>query len=268
MRYSRNWGSVLSPGCLVFLIDCSAQMSKRQHEAADLVNKAITSLLNRCIKGDRVVPRFFVAAICYASSVESLFGSSYGSDLVPIDRLAENPLRVETRRKKEVTEMGEIIEYDTEDGIWMEPKAQGEASLCMALARAEVIAHTWVQSHQHCFPPIIVNVTVGGKPADGDPRQSARQLCELATDDGRLLLWTWLLTNDFQQTSFPAKVEEIGTEADGSFVFDITSPVPKGFRPWLFDDSQDNQFVFVNPDPEEVFRVLTDPPPMNDLPTM
>src|SRR5260370_41276329 len=99
-----------NPSCFLFMIDQSGCMAetfgaqpdkKKAHEVATAINRLLQTLVLRCAKGKEVLDRFHVGVIGYGhTTVAPAFsGALAGQTLVPIGRLASNPLRVELRTK-------------------------------------------------------------------------------------------------------------------------------------------------------------------------
>ncbi len=72
------------------------------------------------------------------------------------------------------------------------------------MARAEDLLSAWIAEHPRGFPPIVLNLT-DGEANDGDPVASARQLTQLRTDDGNVLLFNLHISdNGASPITFPA----------------------------------------------------------------
>ena len=99
-----------NPGCFLFLLDQSGSMAdgfsggaghSKADELATIINRLLASLVIRCSKDEGVRDYFDVGVIGYGSSVKhALSIASDGSPIVPISRLANEPLRVEDRVQK------------------------------------------------------------------------------------------------------------------------------------------------------------------------
>ena len=103
--------SRINPMCFLFMIDQSTSM---KHEisagdvsqqkctgVADTVNRWLQELSLKCAKAEGVGDYYHVGVIGYGSNVGSAFmGKLAGQDLVPISEIAENPGRVEDRKRK------------------------------------------------------------------------------------------------------------------------------------------------------------------------
>src|SRR3984957_989521 len=99
-----------NPTCFLFLVDQSGSMleafgaqpdKQKAQEVATAVNRLLQTLVLRCAKGQEVLNRFHVGVIGYGHTKigPALGGSLAGQTLVPIAKLAANPLRVELRSK-------------------------------------------------------------------------------------------------------------------------------------------------------------------------
>ena len=186
------------PTAFCFLIDQSGSMDdpwgldtqKRKCDAvADAVNRLIANLVLRCAKGEDVRDYFQIAVIGYGGAVRSGFGGALaGKTFVPISQVADNPLRVETRLRKEDDGIGGLIERNVRFPIWFEPSANGNTPMCAALEEAHRLVQTWTEMYPLSYPPSIINIS-DGEPTDGSPKAGAEKVRTLETNDGRALLF-------------------------------------------------------------------------------
>ena len=200
------------PSLVLLLIDQSGSMSAtmggdhrtRAEAVADAVNGLLFELVLRCVKDADEGPRpyYDVGVIGYA--IRDQVGPAFGGELagrqvVSAVELAEQPLRL-------------AEDGDASGGarrpVWVEPVAIGSTPMCEALDLAGTICAEWIEAHPHSFPPVVINMT-DGVANDGDPARWAERLTELATTDGRLLLFN----------------ASIATEAGGTIAFP-TDPDP------------------------------------------
>src|SRR5262249_31469693 len=103
-------------------------------------------------------------------------------------RLAEAPLRVESRTKKVAGPNESLEEQTVRFPIWFEPHSHGKTSMCAGLTQATKILEQWCAAHPGAFPPTVLHVT-DGHPSDGNPEPIADRLKSLATNDGDCLLF-------------------------------------------------------------------------------
>jgi hypothetical protein len=188
-----------NPTCFLFLVDQSGSMleafgaqpdKKKAQEVATAINRLLQTLVLRCAKGAEVLNRFHVGVIGYGhTTVGSAFsGALAGQTLVPIAKLAANPLRVELRTKKIDDGTGGLIDQQVKFPIWLDPAGNGQTPMCQAFDMAWNSINDFVGTYPDCFPPIVINIT-DGKATDGDPESHARCIRDLASHDGNVLLF-------------------------------------------------------------------------------
>jgi hypothetical protein len=186
-----------SPTAIVMVMDQSTSMNHRlksgQSKAAflaDVLNKTLYTIIANCSKADGVRDYFYVGVVAYGGedARNGFQGALDGEALHAISRLAESPLRVETRTKKVAGPNGDAVEQSVRFPIWFEPRSQGKTSMCAGLNAAIDIIERWRNEHPSAFPPTVLHVT-DGHPSDGNPEPIADRLKSLATDDGGCLLF-------------------------------------------------------------------------------
>jgi hypothetical protein len=186
-----------SPTAIVIVMDQSASMNHRlksgQSKAAflaDVLNKTLYTLITTCSKADGVRDYFHVGVVAYGGedARNGFQGALDGEALQAVSRLAEAPLRVETRAKKIAGPNGEVAEQSVRFPIWFEPRSQGKTAMCAGLNAAIGILEQWRDAHPAAFPPTVLHVT-DGHPSDGNPEPIADRLKSLATDDGEPLIF-------------------------------------------------------------------------------
>jgi len=244
--YSMKWGSG-HPGCLIFLLDWSGSMSEDYQDGrvgrgsskadtlATVLNGAITELKDRCVDGQLIKHRADVAVIGYGKSVKSIFADFppplQGKEIVSINDLVNNPLKVEKRVDKEMTQTGKIIEYEIDFPVWVQPVADGMTPMGEALEHAYKIAAEWIRDHGHCFPPVVINITDGAA-SDGSPVIPAEKLKTLETKDGNLLLFNCHLSvTAAQQVKYPGSTNELPQNDNlAPVLFEMSSELPEAMR--------------------------------------
>jgi hypothetical protein len=186
-----------SPTAILMVVDQSTSMSHRlsggQTKAAflaDVLNKALYTIITTCSKADGVRDYFHVGVVAYSGEdARNGFQGALGEEALHlVSRLAETPLRVETRIKKVAGPNGDVVEQSVRFPIWFEPRSQGKTSMCAGLGSAIDIIQQWCAAHPSAFPPTVLHVT-DGHPSDGNPEPTADRLKSLATHDGGCLLF-------------------------------------------------------------------------------
>jgi hypothetical protein len=186
-----------SPTAIVMVMDQSTSMNQKlksgQSKAAflaDVLNKTLYTIITNCSKADGVRDYFYVGVVGYGGedARNGFQGTLDGESLHAISRLAEAPLRVETRSKKVAGPDGDVVEQSVRFPIWFEPRSHGKTAMCAGLNAATKIVKHWRDAHPSAFPPTVLHVT-DGHPSDGNPEPIADRLKSLATDDGGCLLF-------------------------------------------------------------------------------
>uniref|UniRef100_A0A7C4LIZ1 VWA domain-containing protein n=1 Tax=Schlesneria paludicola TaxID=360056 RepID=A0A7C4LIZ1_9PLAN len=196
-----SYSAVISrdnPVCLIFLVDQSHSMSQpfglqpQQRKAdgvADAINKLLQTICIKCSKQGGVREYFQVGVIGYGARVASALGGALaGEGLVSIDKIARNPLRVETRIKKEPDGAGGLVERLSKFPIWFEPVANGRTPMKSAFELARGWVAGFLKSHPHCYPPLVFNLTDGAADPDQEPTDVVAGLRQLSSTDGATLV--------------------------------------------------------------------------------
>lgn len=155
---------------------------------ASTINRWLQELSLKCTKARGVGDYYEVGVIGYGRRVgPALVGTMQGRDLVPISEIADNPGRLEERKRRLPDGKGGSVEQTIRIPVWFDPIADGGTPMCGAMAEAYRILQGWVAAHGDSFPPIVIHVT-DGEATDGDPRQRIGALTGLSTSDGSTLL--------------------------------------------------------------------------------
>ncbi|MBV9981594.1 vWA domain-containing protein [Bradyrhizobium sp.] len=187
-----------SPTAILMVMDQSTSMNHRLNSGqskaaflADVLNKTLYTIITNCSKADGVRDYFHVGVVAYGGEKDAGngFQGALGEEpLHVISRLAEAPLRVETRTKKLAGPNGDLTEQSVRFPIWFEPRSKGKTSMCAGLNQAVEILDQWCAAHPSAFPPTVLHIT-DGHPSYGDPEPTADRLKSVATDDGGCLLF-------------------------------------------------------------------------------
>jgi hypothetical protein len=223
-----------SPTAIVMVIDQSSSMSHRlrsgQSKAAflaDVLNKTLYTLITSCSKADGVRDYFHVGVVAYGGD-DARSGLHSGLDsntLHAVSRLADAPLRVETRTKKVAGLNGDLMEQSVRFPIWFEPKSGGKTAMCAGLNAAIELVEDWCSAHPAAYPPTILHVT-DGHPSDGNPEPIADRLKKLGTADGGCLLFNLHVdVGDGEPMIFPNDERAI-TDRFGKALFRMSSLLP------------------------------------------
>jgi hypothetical protein len=230
-----------TPACVVILLDQSWSMNdpfgdsstRKANVAAGAVNNLIRALVRKCTQVIKEGPRdyFDIAVVGYGQNgkVQScLPGTSRGDELMPIERLARTPLRVETKPRLVPDGRGGQVETVVKVPVWFDPIASAGTPMLGAFQDAYAIISRWAAGHRDSYPPIVINIT-DGKPTE-DPAKEARMLSDVRTSDGSALLYNIHLSGTAARPiKFPAASSVLPDEF-ARMLFDISSVLPDKVR--------------------------------------
>jgi hypothetical protein len=240
----------------------TAEGKRPKSEAlADAINKLLQNLAIKCAKSEGIRDYYEVGVIGYGGSgIGPAFGGVLaGKDLVPISVIANNPIRVEERKKILDDGAGGLVTQVVKFPVWFEPKAHGNTPMCEALERASHLLSKWMVNHQNSFPPIVINIS-DGKPSDGSPEGAAHELTGLSTKDGHALLFNLHISSARQRPLEFPEHEHMLPDEYARMLFNMSSPLPEYMRNMLAQEGvntflSSRAFVF-NADLVSVIRFL------------
>ena len=258
-----------SPACILMLVDQSRSMDKpfagagtqsKAEVVADAVNRMLQNMILRSAKAGGVRDYFHVGVVGYGSDVRSgLRGRVLSTPLMPISRLADDPIRVETRTRLISDGHGGMHKASIKFPVWYEPEAAGPTPMCEAFDAAGEVVRKFAAQFRTSFPPIVLNLT-DGKPTDGDPAGKAWLVRMVETADGNALLFNLLLSvSPLPPAYFPDDVDQL-TDPYAQALFRMSSELP----PMLADAARAAAFavrpkargVVINADPTAIVRFL------------
>jgi len=170
-----------SPTAILMVMDQSTSIESTLEQRTEqgrlpsgCAQQDLYTIITNCSKADGVRDYFHVGVVAYGGKDASNgFQGALGEEpLHVISRLAEAPLRIETRTKKVAGLNGDVVEQQVRFPIWFEPRSQGKTLMCAGLGAAIEILDRWCAAHPSAFPPTVLHVT-DGHPSDGDPEPAA-----------------------------------------------------------------------------------------------
>lgn len=242
MPYIKQVGTP-HPGLIIILIDQSGSMNAsfpdgsspvptRAEVAAKATNRCIQSILQRCKVMEQTKDRCYVVVIGYgAPTVNPKAGGKNAYLIVggKISEVEKQIVRTDVIKKAAKVSDGagglidgeKVINLD----IWVEPYVEGNTPMNEAFQTAEEFASKWVLEHPDNFPPIVINIT-DGEPNDAAAAEAAaRNLMNVATSDGNLLLFTAHISDGHGKVVLPAS-ESMITSPLGKLMFRLSSEIP------------------------------------------
>src|SRR5260221_9177693 len=193
---------------------------------ADAVNRLLQNIVLRSAKADGVRDYFHVGVIGYGKTLKAGLGGQLPYDiLVPISKLGDHPLRIETRKTLVTDGAGRTSEQTVKCPIWFDPEANGTTPMCEAFAAAGLAVNGFIGRYPRAFPPIVMNLT-DGKPSDGNPQANARAVRNLTTTDGHTLLFNLLLSSQPGLAVYFLASEAALEDNYSKLLFRISSELP------------------------------------------
>lgn len=228
-----------NPSCILLLIDQSASMADpfgngptrdpKAKGVADAINRLIANLVIKCTKEDGVRDYYHLGAIGYGAGVGPAFqGALRGRVLARLAEVADNPLRLEERKRRENDGAGGILERTVRFPVWVDPVTANGTPMRQALSMAADVLSEWVIAHPTCFPPIVINITDGGV-TDGDPSGIASRLCLIESSDGGVLLFNLHLSSGAAVPVFLG-AEPTAPDEYARMLFAMSSRLPEHMR--------------------------------------
>src|SRR4029079_248660 len=122
-----------NPACILFLIDQSKSMDEPidpgdpQTKAvlvAEAINKLLQNIVLRSAKADGVRDYFRIGVIGYGKGIRAGLGGKIPFELlVPVSRVCDRPLRVESRTKMVHDGSCGLVEQTIKFPVWFDPVA-------------------------------------------------------------------------------------------------------------------------------------------------
>lgn len=199
--------------------------------ATKAVNRVIDTIIQKNFDGESPKNRCFISVIGYNHEVKQL-SSGY------LKALDENPLRVETIKKKESDGAGGIVQVDYPMPIWVEPITKdGTTNMKGAFEMAKAIIEKWIQDKPNNPAPVVINISDGVPYYDGkdvgecmkETIDVARDIMNLSVADGNVLIFNALIKATGLNQVFPNSLDECPNE-ESKFLFEISSLVPDPYK--------------------------------------
>ena len=260
-----------NPSCFVFVIDQSGSMSdpfggsdnptSKADALATAINRLLSELVLKCSKNMEVRRYFQVGVIGYGASVGPVLGGSLiGRELVWIDEVYNNPLRVEERIKQVSDGAGGLVETTVKFPVWFDATARDGTPMTHAFSQVLSMLQSWITQYPASFPPVVTHIT-DGESTDGDPSEVANAVRALATTDGNVLLLNLHLSSTrAPSVQFPDS--ELGLpDQYARMLFQISSVLPESMRTAAHDQgygvSENSRGFVFNAGIEDTIRFLT-----------
>jgi hypothetical protein len=227
------------PTCFLFLIDQSSSMAEpiggqadtpKAQAVADGINRLLQNVVLKCAKSGGIRDYFHIGVLGYGGRVSwALSGPLAGQKLVPVSLIANNPLRVEQRRRRVDDGKGDLKEQQFKFPVWLEPRAFSRTPMCQAIGEATKAVKEFVGQHSKSFPPVVMNIS-DGKATDGNPELASYALREVATGDGNVLFFNaHLSSTEARPIEYPSE-ETALPDREACLLFRMSSVLPARMR--------------------------------------
>jgi hypothetical protein len=241
-----------NPTCLLFLVDQSKSMDgpfggqpgkKKSEGVADAINRLLQNLVLKCAKADGVRDYFHVGVIGYGTKVlPCLAGTTKEHPLAPISAVANNPLRLENRRRMVDDGAGGLIEQAYRFPIWFEPTASGKTAMNGAVTMAREVVAEFLATYPDCYPPLVINLT-DGQPTDENPLDASVALKALKSRDGNVLMFNGHLSSSPAPPQCFPSLETGLADKFAKLLFKMSSILP----PKLMSAARDEGYQIIGP---------------------
>ena len=224
-----------NPAGILILIDQSGSMGqsfagqadKRKADGvADAVNRLIQNLVLKSAKATGVRDYFHVGVIGYGAELATGLGGSIPDDVMqPISKVADKPLRIETRSKLVDNGKGELVPQPIRFPVWFDATAAGKTPMAGVFEVAEQVLKRFIKSHPGSFPPTVLNLT-DGRPSDANPLPIVERVHDLATSDGNVLVFNLLISTEPTPPVFFPADESKFEDTYQKLLFRMSSELP------------------------------------------
>jgi uncharacterized protein YegL len=237
---SKQWSSA-TPGYIIFLVDQSGSMAEpyaegknRAEFTALVINRTINELVNTNMDGEKVKDRVFISMIGYGGT-SHLSVDDIRSDY--LSSFADNPLRIESIKKKVSDGGGGLVEIDEQMPIFIEPITNGLTPMADALTFAKELIEGWLQKKPDNPAPIIINISDGlpftGNTIEEEMKKAievSQEIMNINSADGNPLVFNSHIGDEGDaQCEFEENESEVADE-QGKFLFRISSKVPESYK--------------------------------------
>ncbi len=239
MAYTEKMSSS-NPGCILIMLDQSGSMidtygsegEQKKDMAATAVNRVINEIIQASAAGEGIKDRCFVGVVGYGqkdTGVDIILGDM-------IAKIADNPLRIDKRKKTMPDGAGGLVEKEIKFPIWVEAVADWGTPMDYAFEKVTELSIDWCDSHPDSFPPVIINITDGEPNDEKRTRIEAEKLLQVSNNDGNILLFNVHIADGLRDGVVLPSDGSTLNDPLAKFLFDISSELPDE----LLQEARDN----------------------------
>ena len=267
---SKQWSSA-TPGYIIFLVDQSGSMAGQYAEGKNkaeftalVINRTINELVNTNMDGEKVKDRVFISMIGYGGT-SNLSVDDIRSDY--LSSFADNPLRIESIKKKISDGGGGLVEIDEQMPIFIEPTSNGLTPMAEALTFAKELIEGWLQKKPDNPAPIIINISDGlpftGSTVEEEMKKAidvSQEIMNINSSDGNPLVFNSHIGDEGDaQCSFEENERDV-KDQQAKFLFNISSKVPESYKDAAskqdFKVKSESRGFVSNADPEMFIKFI------------
>lgn len=232
-----------NPACFLFLVDQSGSMEApiggseelKMDVAANVLNRTLDEISQRCSSGDDIRNYFHIGILGYTTDPSNypkitsvLPGTTTESPFLQIGEVVDVAEVVE-KTVKVSDGAGGLVEIDQVFPMWIEPSAEYGTPMCATLQRATYALNQWIAQNPDSYPPIVIHIT-DGMSTDGNPEPYGREVMNLSTNDGNVLVFNLHLSESpARPVQFPSLEEGLPGQF-AELLFRMSSVLPQSFR--------------------------------------
>lgn len=237
---SKQWSSA-HPGYIIFLIDQSGSMiepyssgNTKAEYTASVVNRTIYEIINANMTGETVKDRVFISLIGYGGT-GSLSVDDLRSEYLSV--FADNPLRVNSVKKKIPDGAGGLVEIQQDMPIFLEATTNGLTPMAEAMEFAKELIEAWLNKKPDNPAPVIINIS-DGLPFVGDTVESAmnkaisvaNEIMSINSSDGPPLIFNAHIGDSTAAKCAFEESENQLPDDQAKFLFKISSKIPESYK--------------------------------------
>lgn len=238
-----------TPAAFLIMLDQSGSMGEtlifngkeitKAEAVADILNKLLSELINRCRKADGIRDYFDIAIIGYGGESPSKANLIWKNDLAGKDWIKISDLNDNFLEEKEIviekTIRGVIKSTRTTIKKWVDPLHKYKTPMKDAIELARKLIESWILSHssQIHFPPIVINITDGfaTDATEFELLEASEILKKLHTPDGNLLFINIHLSNTKSDSViFPSNSKALPDNSFAHLLYNMSSLMPPLFN--------------------------------------
>lgn len=236
-----------------------APIKTKAEVVANSANQLLMEIVDRCCQGSVFKHYFDIAVIGYSGrGVYTLLDDNRWL-------MSPSEMEITVKSKSRVMKTSKTVEgnsimFYSSMKKWVEPYAEGETPMNLALTKVCELVYTYQSTHKQSLAPTIINIT-DGEPTDGNQRQLLEvktRLDGLESEGGKPTLINFHISSSSTQgVLFPTSIDELPKEAH--LLYKLSSELPEIYNKQVAALKNDTEIA------EKVYRGITYNLPQSDF---